>query len=62
MEAPEAVERIETGDEIEIDFSTGEIRNLTKGEVYHANPFPEFIMEIIKAGGLVEWAKRRLAK
>ncbi|AAL81063.1 3-isopropylmalate dehydratase small subunit [Pyrococcus furiosus DSM 3638] len=62
LEAPEAVERIETGDEIEIDFSTGEIRNLTKGEVYHANPFPEFIMEIIKAGGLVEWAKRRLAK
>ncbi|ASJ16616.1 3-isopropylmalate dehydratase [Thermococcus chitonophagus] len=62
LEAPEAVERIETGDELEVDFSTGEIRNLTKGEVYHANPFPDFIMEIIKAGGLIEWTKRRLAK
>ncbi|CAB50256.1 3-isopropylmalate dehydratase small subunit [Pyrococcus abyssi] len=60
LEAPQAVDRIETGDELEVDFSSGEIRNLTKGEVYRANPFPDFIMEIIKAGGLVEWAKRRL--
>ncbi|AFK22443.1 3-isopropylmalate dehydratase small subunit [Pyrococcus sp. ST04] len=62
LEAPEAVDRIDTGDELEVDFSTGEIRNLTKGEVYHANPFPDFVMEIIKAGGLIEWTKRRLAK
>ncbi|GAB6136215.1 3-isopropylmalate dehydratase small subunit [Thermococcus henrietii] len=62
LEAPEAVDAIETGDELEVDFSTGEIRNLTKNEVYRANPFPDFVMEIISAGGLVEYTKRRLAK
>jgi len=62
LEAPEAVERIETGDELEVDFSTGEIRNLTKGETYRAEPFPEFVMEIIESGGLVEYTKRRLGK
>ncbi|AEC52257.1 3-isopropylmalate dehydratase small subunit [Pyrococcus sp. NA2] len=62
LESPEAVERIETGDELLVDFSNGIIENLTKGEVYRANPFPPFIMSIIKAGGLIEWAKRRLRK
>lgn len=62
LEAPEAVERIETGDELEVDFVSGEIRNLTKGETYRANPFPDFVMEIIRAGGLIEYTKRRLAK
>ena len=62
LEAPEAVDAIEIGDELEVDFSTGEIRNLTKNEVYRANPFPDFVMEIISAGGLVEYTKRRLAK
>ncbi|MDI3475430.1 MAG: 3-isopropylmalate/(R)-2-methylmalate dehydratase small subunit [Thermococcaceae archaeon] len=60
LEAPEAVERIDTGDELEVDFSKGEIKNLTKGETYTAKPFPEFVMEIIRAGGLVEYTKRRL--
>ena len=60
LEAPEAVERIETGDELEVDFTTGEIRNLTKEETYTAKPFPEFVMEIIRAGGLVEYTRRRL--
>ena len=62
LEAPEAVERIETGDELEVDFVSGEIRNLTKGETYRANPFPDFVMEIIRAGGLIEYTRRRLAK
>lgn len=62
LEAPEAVDTIEAGDDLEVDFSTGEIRNLTKNEVYWANPFPDFVMEIIAAGGLVEYTKRRLAK
>lgn len=62
LEAPEAVDRIETGDELEVDFVSGEIRNLTKGETYRANPFPDFVMEIIRAGGLIEYTRRRLAK
>ena len=60
MECPEASERIEDGDEVEADFDTGIITNLTKGESYQAAAFPEFIAEIISAGGLVEYTKKEL--
>lgn len=53
MECPEASEKIEAGDEVEVDFDSGIIRNLTKGEEYQAHPFPESIQKIIKAGGLL---------
>ncbi len=54
MECPEASEKIEEGDEVEVDFDTGAIRNLTKGEEYQAHPFPESIQKIIRAGGLLK--------
>lgn len=57
MECREASERIEAGDEIEIDFDTGVIRNLTKSESYQAEPFPEFIKEIINKNGLLNSIK-----
>ena len=53
LECPEASEKIEAGDEVAIDFDTGVITNVTKNETYQANPFPEFIKEIIQAGGLM---------
>jgi 3-isopropylmalate/(R)-2-methylmalate dehydratase small subunit len=53
MECPEASEKIEAGDEVEVDFDSGVIRNLTKGEEYQAHPFPESIQKIIEAGGLL---------
>ena len=53
MECPEASEKIEAGDEVEVDFDSGIIRNLTKGEEYQAHPFPESIQKIIEAGGLL---------
>ena len=53
MECPEASEKIEAGDEVEVDFDSGIIKNLTKGEEYKAYPFPESIQKIIKAGGLL---------
>ena len=53
MECPEASEKIEEGDEVEVDFDSGVIRNLTKGEEYQAHPFPESIQKIIRAGGLL---------
>ncbi len=53
MECPEASEKIDAGDEVEVDFDSGIIRNLTKGEEYQAHPFPESIQKIIKAGGLL---------
>jgi 3-isopropylmalate/(R)-2-methylmalate dehydratase small subunit len=60
MECDEASERIEASDEISINFETGEINNLTKNETYHAQPFPEFIQRIIKAGGLVGYVREEL--
>ena len=38
---------------MEVDFDSGLIQNLTKGESYQAEPFPDFIKEIIREGGLL---------
>ena len=54
LECPEASEKIDAGDKVEIDFDTGVITNLTKNETYKAEPFPEFIQKIIENGGLIE--------
>lgn len=59
LECPEASEKIDSGDEVAIDFDTGVIANLTKGETYQANPFPDFIKKIIQAGGLMADIKNR---
>ena len=59
LECPEASEKIEAGDEVAIDFDTGVITNVTKNETYQANPFPDFIKEIIQAGGLMASIKAR---
>jgi 3-isopropylmalate/(R)-2-methylmalate dehydratase small subunit len=61
LECPEAVDAIEEGDELEIDLSTGKIRDLTTEEVFVAKPYEPFMMEIINAGGLVAYTKRKLA-
>ena len=57
MECPEASEKIQTGDEVSVDFDSGTIENLTRGETYHALPFPEFIQNIISKGGLINSIK-----
>ena len=53
LECEAASDGINAGDEVEVNFDTGVITNITKGETYQAEPFPEFIQEIIKAGGLM---------
>lgn len=53
LECPEASANIRGGDEVEVDFDTGVITNLTKNETYSAQPFPPFIQEIIARGGLL---------
>lgn len=53
MESKEAPDRIDAGDEVEVDFEAGKIYNKTKGEEYQASPVPNFMMEIVDAGGLV---------
>ncbi len=50
-------DRIAAGDELEINFDSGEIKNLTKGETYQTEPFPEFIQNIIAKGGLLNSIK-----
>ena len=53
LECPEASEKINDKDIIEIDFNTGLITNKTKNETYQAEPFPEFIKNMIDKGGLM---------
>ncbi len=54
LECPEAVNGIKAGDEVEADLSLGEIKNLTTGKTFKAQPFPDFIQEIISDGGLLK--------
>lgn len=54
MECKEAVEDAESGDKISVDFDSGEIKNLTKNKSYKAEPFPDFIKNIITSGGLLK--------
>lgn len=53
LECPEAAEEIAAGDEVKVDFDTGEITDITTGKTYQAQPFPPFIQDIIKSGGLM---------
>jgi len=55
MECQEAVKDIEDGNQIEVDFNSGIIKNITKDKSYAARPFPDFMMEIISAGGLINY-------
>ncbi|MGA2091624.1 MAG: 3-isopropylmalate dehydratase small subunit [Endomicrobiales bacterium] len=59
LECPEAVKKIKSGDVLSIDLSTGTIKNVTRSEVYHAQPFPPFMQEIIKRGGLLNYLKQK---
>ncbi len=59
LECDEAADKIEYGDKIEVDFETGIIKNLTKNEEYKAEPFPEFMKEIMAAGGLLKSIKAK---
>ncbi len=60
MECPEAARDIKDGDQVAVDLTTGEITNLTTGRTYKAAPFPQFMQELIEAGGLVEYVKERM--
>ena len=57
LECPEAAAEIKAGDELSVDFSTGEIADKTSGKTYHAEPFPEFMQRLIESGGLIGYIK-----
>jgi 3-isopropylmalate/(R)-2-methylmalate dehydratase small subunit len=62
LECPEAVQATQTGQTLEVDLAGGLIRNLDTGGTYHAIPYPPFMLEIIGAGGLIEYTRRKLAR
>ena len=61
LECEEAVDKTDAGDILEIDLSRGKIKNLTNGMTFTANSYPDFMAELISAGGLIEYTKKRLA-
>ncbi len=62
LECPEAVAGINEGDKVEADLDNGVIYNRTTGEQFATKPFPEFIQQLITAGGLVESIKKGIIK
>jgi len=61
IESPDALEKIKDGDELEIDYKKGLVKNKTAGIDIKFNPLPEFALEIIEAGGLLEHIKKAAA-
>ena len=59
MECPEAAKAMENGDQVEIDFDQGIVRNKTKNTVYKGQAFPEFMQKIIKANGLIAYINQQ---
>ena len=59
MECPEAAKAINAGDEVEINFDTGEIKDNTTGQTFKGQPFPEFMQKIINSEGLLNYIKNR---
>ena len=59
IECPKAAAEIEDGDEVEVNFDTGVITDLTKGTSYQGQAFPEFMQRIIDAEGLVNYINTR---
>jgi 3-isopropylmalate/(R)-2-methylmalate dehydratase small subunit len=59
--SPDAAREISSGDDVEVDLERGVVVNVTRGQEYQAEPLPDFVMDIVRAGGLVGWVKQRVA-
>ncbi len=59
VESEQAVKDAQTGDEILVDLEKGTIKNLTKKSLYKIQPFPSFMQELMKVGGLIEYVKKK---
>lgn len=62
LQCAEAVDAINAGDSVEVDTSTGKITNLTNGKSFQGMPFPEFMQQLIVAGGLIAYAQKKVKK
>lgn len=54
-------DEISAGDDLEVDLKSGKIKNLTSGKTYQAQPFADFVCQIIEQGGLLNWVKEKNA-
>ena len=59
LECEEAVDGIDEGDQVEVDFGAGIIYNRTKNTQFQAQPFPEFLQKMIACGGLVDYVNSK---
>ena len=62
LECESAANEADTGDTLTVDFSTGVIKNDTKGKTYQASPIPPFMQELIAAGGLMNYTVKMAGK
>ena len=62
IECEEAVKGISAGDKVSVDFDTGVITDETTGKSYKGEPYPEFMQNIIQAGGLIPYINAKNAK
>lgn len=62
IQCVEAARCAQDGDILEVDPGSGKVRNETQGTSFQASPYPEFIQELIRAGGLVDFVREKLAR
>ncbi len=60
LECEEAVDNTEAGDILEVELATGKIKNITRNKEFTARPYPEFMSQLIGAGGLIDYTKKKL--
>jgi 3-isopropylmalate/(R)-2-methylmalate dehydratase small subunit len=59
LECPGAADETQGGQRLDVDLQTGQVRNLSTGQVYQATPYPPFMMALIEAGGLVAYTRQK---
>jgi 3-isopropylmalate/(R)-2-methylmalate dehydratase small subunit len=62
LECGEAVAKTKAGDTLKVDLSSGRIKNMGNNKEFRAKPYPDFMAELISAGGLIEYTRKRLAR
>jgi len=61
IQAPELVDKLQKGDEMEFDMEKGAVRLARTGETVTFKPLPPFIMELLRDGGLIPHLKKQMA-
>lgn len=60
LECPDCIDELQTGDQLEVDIKSGVVKNLTNGKKYQAEPFPEFMQNIMDKGGLINYVSEKV--